>query len=205
MAFRITRAWTAAALATASMAVFLPAILLPILTVTLQIDDLANGIFDNLEAQAPPEERNQIRLARLLGGNLLSGLPEDAARFETTQSVLSAVRELYDGGKPVPASLILGFSVIVPVIKFTLNLALAVRAGAGGPATGRTWLQAVHKWALLDVFVVAVAVFALSAFDFFVVVIEPAFYMFLCYYALAFAALAVLPVTADRASPVIGS
>lgn len=75
--------------------------------------------------------------------------------YEQTRSIVGSVRRLYQVGSPMPATLILLFSVIVPVLK-TLLVGWAFFLSRG--AVRRrvlAFVVLIAKWSMADVFVVA--------------------------------------------------
>jgi hypothetical protein len=87
----------------------------------------------------------------------------DVEVYEQTRSIVGSVRRLYQVGSPVPATLILLFSVIVPVTKAAL-VALAVFL-TDERLRRRTlsFVLAIAKWSMADVFVVALFIAYLAA------------------------------------------
>ena len=87
----------------------------------------------------------------------------DVEVYEQTRSILGSVERLYEVGSPVPATLILLFSVIVPLGKALLvSWAMFV----GNPERRRRTLkfvEAIAKWSMADVFVVALFIAYLAA------------------------------------------
>jgi len=83
--------------------------------------------------------------------------------YEQTRSILGSVRRLYEVGSPVPATLILLFSVVVPLFKAAL-VTWAV-FGAGDRHRQRTLavVETIAKWSMADVFVVALFIAFLAA------------------------------------------
>jgi hypothetical protein len=82
--------------------------------------------------------------------------------FQQTRSIVSSVQRLYEVGSPVPATLILLFSVVVPFVK----AALVGWAMFTGPETRRrtlAFVEAIAKWSMADVFVVALFITYLAA------------------------------------------
>jgi uncharacterized paraquat-inducible protein A len=82
--------------------------------------------------------------------------------FQQTRSIVSSVQRLYEVGSPVPATLILLFSVIVPFVKAVL----VGWAMFTGPDTRRRMLafvETIAKWSMADVFVVALFITYLAA------------------------------------------
>jgi uncharacterized paraquat-inducible protein A len=84
--------------------------------------------------------------------------------YEQTRSIVGSVRRLYEVGSPTPATLILLFSVIVPLLKSAL-VAWAVFITGNDDARRRTlgFVQAIAKWSMADVFVVALFIAYLAA------------------------------------------
>jgi hypothetical protein len=83
--------------------------------------------------------------------------------YEQTRSIIGSVRQLYDVGSPVPATLILLFSVIVPLGKAALvGWAMFVRDAAKRRRTLH-FVEAIAKWSMADVFVVALFIAYLAA------------------------------------------
>jgi len=103
--------------------------------------------------------------------------------YEETQSILRAIRRLYDSKNYFVAGLVLLFSVIVPFIKAAL---LGVIMVAKSPATKyRLYLfvRSISKWAMADVFAVGVfiAFMAGNALDNLDAHLHPGFYYFIAY------------------------
>jgi paraquat-inducible protein A len=103
--------------------------------------------------------------------------------YNETQSILRAIRRLYDSKNYFVAVLVTLFSVIVPFIKMAL---LAVILSTKNPVTKyRLYLlvRSVSKWAMADVFAVGVfiAFMAGNAIDNLDAKIHPGFYYFVAY------------------------
>lgn len=101
-----------------------------------------------------------------LGPQITTALQQSAADievYEQTRSIVGSVRQLYQAGSPVPATLILLFSVIVPLTKAAL-VAWAVFM-SGGRQRRRTlvFVETIAKWSMADVFVVAMFIVYLAA------------------------------------------
>jgi uncharacterized paraquat-inducible protein A len=73
------------------------------------------------------------------------------------------VRYLYDVGSPFPATLILLFSVIVPVTKATLVAWAYFLASPERRTRTLRFVVAIAKWSMADVFVVALFIAYLAA------------------------------------------
>jgi hypothetical protein len=101
-----------------------------------------------------------------LGPQLSNALQEgvgDIEVYQQTRSIVGSVRQLYDVGSPIPATLILLFSVIVPLTKAALVAwAVFMRSDALRVRTLR-FVEAIAKWSMADVFAVALFIVFLAA------------------------------------------
>lgn len=83
--------------------------------------------------------------------------------YQQTRSIVSSVQRLYEVGSPMPATLILLFSVIVPVTKALLvGWAFFLASGERRHRTLR-FVEMIAKWSMADVFVVAIFIAYLAA------------------------------------------
>lgn len=78
--------------------------------------------------------------------------------YEKTRSILGTVFDLMGTGNIVVGFLLMLFSVIVPLIKIFLMLAVRVFPQPFFHGTGQTIAQLISKWSMVDVFVVAIIV-----------------------------------------------
>ncbi|HZS83789.1 MAG TPA: paraquat-inducible protein A [Stellaceae bacterium] len=85
--------------------------------------------------------------------------------FDHKISLLGGIAALYDDGEVVLAAILFAFSVAFPLAKIALLLAFwaARRAGRRPAAWLPALLQAIARWSMLDVFVLALAIFAIKA------------------------------------------
>jgi hypothetical protein len=83
--------------------------------------------------------------------------------YEQTRSIVSSVQRLYEVGSPVPATLILLFSVIVPLGKAALVAWAMFIADRTRRGRVLTFVEAIAKWSMADVFVVALFIAYLAA------------------------------------------
>lgn len=101
-----------------------------------------------------------------LSPQLTAALQQSVAEvevYEQTRSILGSVRRLYEVGSPVPATLILLFSVIVPLGKAALvGWAMFIREAAARRRV-LSFVEAIAKWSMADVFVVAILIAYLAA------------------------------------------
>jgi hypothetical protein len=82
--------------------------------------------------------------------------------FQQTRSIVSSVQRLYEVGSPVPATLILLFSVVVPFVKMVL-VGWAIFAPPETRRRTLAFVEAIAKWSMADVFVVALFITYLAA------------------------------------------
>ncbi len=126
----------------------------------------------------------------------LMGLIPDTV--PTEQSIVSSVQELFRLNSVIPASVILFFSIITPILKqviFGLYFVLrgeAVRLVAG-------LVGAIHKWAMLDVFVLSIVIVALSSQSGWSATLLPGLYWFLGYFFTAAMMMVAFRLPADGA------
>src|SRR5262249_6813173 len=73
--------------------------------------------------------------------------------FSQTRSIVGSVRHLYEVGSPMPATLILLFSVIVPLSKAALVGWATFMKNAGGRVRTLRFVELIAKWSMADVFV----------------------------------------------------
>jgi hypothetical protein len=181
--------WIVLVLLVVSVALLLPGLFLPVLTIrgvltrdgiaqmapTMLERGLDEGTVAALRAMMNP---TMVSLLDLTGGDLRQTIIEkvtpaltaslqknvgEVEVFQQTRSIVSSVRRLYEVGSPIPATLILLFSVVVPFAKTAL-VGWAVFA-AEGAARQRTlaFVETIAKWSMADVFVVALFITYLAA------------------------------------------
>jgi hypothetical protein len=83
--------------------------------------------------------------------------------YEQTRSIIGSVRRLYEVGSPIPATLILLFSVIVPLGKAALVAWATFMADDRMRLRTLKFVEAIAKWSMADVFVVALFIAYLAA------------------------------------------
>lgn len=101
-----------------------------------------------------------------LGPRLAEALKAGVGDFEVytqTRSIIGAVRNLYDVGSWIPATLILLFSVVVPVTKALLVVTAAFMSNALSRQRVLNFVAGIAKWSMADVFVVALFITYLAA------------------------------------------
>jgi hypothetical protein len=172
-----------------SLALLLPGLLAPVLTIrgVLTREGIAHvaptmlerGLSDEtvkvLESMMNP---TVLAFVQMTGGDIRKIIIEKLAPqisaslqknmaevevYEQTRSILGSVRRLYEVGSPVPATLILLFSVIVPLGKAAL---VAWSVFLRNPTVRRrtlSFVETIAKWSMADVFVVALFIAYLAA------------------------------------------
>ena len=176
-------------LVAASMLLLIPGLLLPVLTIrgTLTREGIAQvaplmlerGLSDDtvnvLKSMMNPAVLGFVQatggdvrkiIIDKLGPQITASLQKSAAEvqvYEQTRSIIGAVRRLYEVGSPIPATLILLFSVIVPFGKAALVVGALFMAKARSRQRTLRFVEAIAKWSMADVFVVAILIAYLAA------------------------------------------
>jgi len=102
---------------------------------------------------------------------------------ETTQSVVSTIKSLYEANNNLVASLILLFSIVVPLIKAVVLLAVLLVPKLPAKSWLHNFVAIISKWSMADVFVVGVllAFLATKSEETIQAWIHEGFYFFLAY------------------------
>lgn len=180
---------TAFVLLLISFGLLVPGVLLPVLSIrgVLTRDGIAavapellkKGVSDDTIAvlRGFMNPTTAQMLEAMAGGDLKTGIlnaltPQvvaslqqsgaDVEVYTQTRSIIGSVRRLYEVGSPVPATLILLFSVIVPAAKGVL-VALAMFLRGAARDRVMKFVTAIAKWSMADVFVVAILIAYLAA------------------------------------------
>ena len=181
--------WLVLILLVASLVLLIPGLFAPVLTIrgVLTRDGIAQvaptmlqrGLNDDtLNALKAMMNPTVIGLLEATGGDLRQMIIDkvtpsltasllqnvgDVEVFQQTRSIIGSVRRLYEVGSPVPATLILLFSVVVPFVKTALvGWAMFVAHEAQRRRT-LAFVEAIAKWSMADVFVVALFITYLAA------------------------------------------
>jgi len=172
-----------------SMALLIPGLFLPVLTIrgVLTRDGIAQvvpvmlekGLSDDTVAvlqsimnptvvaflQATGGDIRKLIIEKL-GPQISTALQKNVTEvqvYEQTRSIVGAVRRLYEVGSPIPATLILLFSVIVPFGKAALVACATFMMNASWRRRTLTFVETIAKWSMADVFVVAIFIAYLAA------------------------------------------
>ena len=172
-----------------SAALLLPGLLQPVLTIrgVLTRDGVVQMAPSLLEKGLNPDTVKTLAammnpavvgLLQLTGGDLrkmllekltpevVAGLKKgmtDVEVYHQTRSIVGSVRNLYQVGSPVPATLILVFSIVVPVTKALLVTWEFFLAGPLWRRRTLHFVEGIAKWSMADVFVVALFIAYLAA------------------------------------------
>ena len=181
--------WVVLVLLVVSLALLIPGLFAPVLTIrgVLTHDGIAKvaptmlqkGLNDDtvnaLKAMMNP---TVVALLDATGGDLRQMIVDkvtpsltasllqnmgDVEVFQQTRSIAGSVRRLYEVGSPVPATLILLFSVVVPFVKTALVGWAMFAADEARRQRTLTFVEAIAKWSMADVFVVALFITYLAA------------------------------------------
>jgi hypothetical protein len=173
----------------ANILILLPGIFLPVLTIrgTLTREGLTRvapmmlerGLNDDTMATLRKMiNPNVLAMLQLTGGDLrktvidqlgpklIEALQTGVGEVEVyaeTRSILGAIRNLYDVGSPLPATLILLFSVIVPLTKSGLVTWAVFARDKIRRQRVLDFVESIGKWSMADVFVVALFITFLAA------------------------------------------
>jgi ABC-type dipeptide/oligopeptide/nickel transport system permease component len=115
--------------------------------------------------QATGADVRKIVIERL-GPQISAALEKNVAEVEVyqqTRSIVGTARRLYEVGSPIPATLILLFSVIVPFGKTALVAGAMFTTKPRARRRTLLFVEAIAKWSMADVFVVAILIAYLAA------------------------------------------
>jgi len=182
------RRWLAVAGLAISLALLLPGLIAPVITVRGTLDPqgvaalstqiLDQGLSDDAVARlrfmlnpallpmldaAPGGLKGALvtQLGGQLGQQLASGA--EIQVYYQTRSILGSVRHLYRVGSAVAATLILVFSVLVPFTKAFLVMWAVLRRNREGRRRTLHFVEMIAKWSMADVFAMALLIAYLAA------------------------------------------
>ena len=181
--------WGVLALVAVSMVLLMPGLFLPVLTIrgVLTSEGIAQMTPVVLDKGLDDETMKTLKglmnpgmlsLLQMTGGDLKKSIIDQLAPrltealktgvgqievYTQTRSILGAVRNLYQVGSPIPATLILLFSVVVPLTKALLVVLATFTRDANLRQRVLDFVTAIGKWSMADVFVVALFITYLAA------------------------------------------
>lgn len=158
----MTRARAALALLALAFVALVPGVTLPVIDLTGEVEKREIA---ELGKQMVQDESSGLSMFGPLAARFIDSLNAEGTVqvYHERRSILGTVRELAGHGHWFVAFLIMLFSVLVPVAKGTL-LAYS-HLGVTNPAKARAFAMAnaISKWSMADVFVIAVFVAYLAA------------------------------------------
>ncbi len=126
----------------------------PVIEISVNVEGVLRDAVDHQPIVGLLLQEKGIKLA-----DLVSKLPPSSV---TRQSITSSAMKLYRFEAYSAATLVLIFSIIIPITKqIALLIVVLFPFGRSGQINSVT--KAIHKWAMLDVFVLAMVVLALSS------------------------------------------
>ncbi len=171
-----------------SVLILIPGLFLPVLTIsgTLNpagVSDLAYKILDQgMTESAVQSFRPMINPAMLplldagqggLKGTLVTAIGTQLSNqlktgqpieiYSQTRSIVGSVRHLYSVGSNAAATLILVFSIIVPLTKSLLVSWAVLQSSPNWRRRTLFFVETIAKWSMADVFAVAVIIAYLAA------------------------------------------
>lgn len=171
-----------------SVLILIPGLFLPVLTVQGALDpngvaELANRILEQGMTDSAVESFKPLLNPGLLPlleagpgglkgtivtsiGNQLTGQLKSGAPIEVysqTRSIVGSVQHLYSVGSHTAATLILCFSVVVPLTKSLLVTWAVLQSNAARRGRTLLFVEMIAKWSMADVFAVAVMIAYLAA------------------------------------------
>ena len=144
-----------------SLALLIPGVTQPIMSISGTIDKAKlaeQGIAQVAQSFDEDSGRERARgmlgmVSGLLGLNNLKG-----EVLQKTRSIWGAVTELYQSGNRLVAGLVMLFSVVVPALKLSFMLVQQCVSSIGLKLRINTVVNALAKWSMADVFVVALII-----------------------------------------------
>ena len=171
-----------------TIALLLPGLVLPVITVRGTLDPegvatlapqlLEEGLSDEVVATlrfmlnpalVPMLEASPGGLKGALVTQLSAQMAQQLASgseievYQQTRSIVGSVRHLYRVGSPTAATLILLFSIVVPFTKAVLVMWALLHRGSGRRKQTLHFVEIIAKWAMADVFAVALFIAYLAA------------------------------------------
>jgi len=119
---------------------------------------------------------------------------------ESTQSIISTIKTLFEQNNTLVAFLILLFSVVVPILKALILIAVLFVKGLGRKKSWFNFVAAIGKWSMADVFVVGVflAYLATKSDAGITAKIHEGFYFFTAYCIISLIAIQIMKVEDDN-------
>lgn len=145
----------------------------PVIQIAVNIEGVLRDALDRQPVLGLLLQERGLKIA-----DIASKLPPSSV---TRQSIVSSTMKLYRLECYTAATLILVFSIMVPIGK-QVALLMVVLGPHDSAETLSSATQIVHKWAMLDVFVLAMVVLALSSATAWNAMLLDGFFWFLGYF-----------------------
>ena len=149
---------------------------IPIIKISVGLEVVIKDAMDKQPAIAIFLQEYGIKV-----GELTAKLPPTN---ESSQSIISSTWKMFKMGSPMAGIIILSFSIVTPILKQIVFLFAVI----GTKESRLRWVtiaKNLHKWAMVDVFVLSMVVITLSASSGFSAHLQLGFYFFLLYFVLA--------------------
>ncbi|MEC4727569.1 paraquat-inducible protein A [Shewanella sp. D64] len=146
-----------------SLALLIPGVTQPILSIsgTIEKSELTKAGIDQLATSLGDNSANGSTMGMLsmfsdmLGLNDIKG---EVEVFQKTRSIWGTVEELFTSGNAPVATLVMLFSIIIPVLKLSLMLLQQLPITVSFRQKIIRFTALISKWSMADVFVVALIV-----------------------------------------------
>jgi hypothetical protein len=145
----------------------------PVITIrgVLVMDGLVEVVAQSMESKLTPEEQAKItpedhaKKKVQVAGIISMFLPKDSHKevYSQTRSIVGSVETLFKNGAWFAAVLILLFSLCVPILKSILFYRAVLVVEGEQRARSLRVINAIGKWSMADVFVIAIFIAFLAA------------------------------------------
>ena len=142
-----------------ALGLLVPGVTKPVLTLTgtMEQSDLVDLGIDLVIGQNPDQQTRQmvIMMTTMLGLDRVEG---QIQAYSITRSIWGTVVELADSGNLLVAFLVMLFSIIIPLLKLLMQVGYLTVSYAPVKNGLLMVINAVSKWSMADVFVMALIV-----------------------------------------------
>ena len=162
-----------------SLALLIPGVTLPMLTLTgtidkkemtdtgidIIVDSIVEKSMKRSNAKSEEDERGKAeRMIGIMTGMLgLNDLKGEVEAYKETRSIAGTVKELFRTGNGFVGFLVMLFSIVIPVTKILLMLVAASFRGSMNSRKAFVISSVISKWSMADVLVIAIIVAFMAA------------------------------------------
>jgi hypothetical protein len=141
------------------MGLLLPGVTQPVLTLTgtMEKSDLI-VLGTDLVMGENPDSRTRSMVSMMTSMLGLDRIQGEVQAYRITRSIWGTVTELADGGNLLVAFLVMLFSIVIPVFKLSMQLGYLIVNHEGLKKLLLRIINAISKWSMADVFVMALIV-----------------------------------------------